>query len=311
MSDPLIAVILVPTFLSALAAASWFKTLDTGFVREARVPLVAGLVAGAALRFVASEGTVRPVATAVLLTLAALYVRLTGRESEPSDGMLLGAATGAAAACLFVTAEEPLLPFAECVLAATVGGYGITFGVTHTRNRGRQLAIDLLTCAVAVGAAFAPAFAAGAGFAPREIAIAAAAFVPLMALLATLHQWPRVTDELREEASLGVILDEDVRRTAHPFIRLGRGGWHSAGAHREFVRVATRIALRKRQLRSHPEPVARLYQLEVMKLRMEMQEMLRIDRAMREASGQCPQPPAASAANERSSDPAVQRSSES
>lgn len=281
MSDPLIALILVPTFIGVLAAASWFKTLDTAFLREVRVPIVAGVAVGAALRFGAPETPARAVAAGILLTLAALYVRLTGSESEPSDGMLLGAATGAAAGAFFVTAGDPLLPFAEFVLAGAVGGYGITFGVTHTRDRGRQLVIDVVTGALAVAAAFAPASIAAGRFTPREVAVGAAALVPLLAIAAVLSQWPRITEELKEEAILGVMHGEDVRRTAHPIVRLGRGGWHSSGAHREFVRVATRIALRKRRQRRHPEAVARLYQLEVMKLRMEMQEMVRIDRAMR------------------------------
>ncbi|HEX2120988.1 MAG TPA: hypothetical protein VHL59_05030, partial [Thermoanaerobaculia bacterium] len=51
--------------------------------------------------------------------------------------------------------------------------------------------------------------------------------------------------------------------------------------HREFVRIAHRIALRKRQQRGRTEEVARLYQLEVIKLRMQLQDMTRIDRAMR------------------------------
>ena len=99
-------------------------------------------------------------------------------------------------------------------------------------------------------------------------------------------RWPAVRRELDEESALGVVDAADVRPTAHPILRLGRGGWTSAGAHRGFVRVATRIALRKRQQRAHPEPVARLYQVEVIQLRMEMQEMARIDRAMRAGTAQ-------------------------
>ncbi|MBK5259695.1 MAG: hypothetical protein JJE51_08880 [Thermoanaerobaculia bacterium] len=45
-----------------------------------------------------------------------------------------------------------------------------------------------------------------------------------------------------------------------------------------FVRVANLIALRKRQQRSRSEAMARLYQLEIIKLRTQLQEMSRIDR---------------------------------
>jgi len=44
------------------------------------------------------------------------------------------------------------------------------------------------------------------------------------------------------------------------------------------VRLANRIALRKRQQRNRTDDEARLYQLEIIKLRMQIQEMSRIDR---------------------------------
>ena len=49
-------------------------------------------------------------------------------------------------------------------------------------------------------------------------------------------------------------------------------------AHRQFVRLANKIALRKRQQRDRNDSMARLYQLEIIKLRMQIQEMSKIDR---------------------------------
>ena len=46
------------------------------------------------------------------------------------------------------------------------------------------------------------------------------------------------------------------------------------------MRLANRIALRKRQQRDRTDDEARLYQLEIIKLRMQIQEMSRIDRAV-------------------------------
>ena len=83
---------------------------------------------------------------------------------------------------------------------------------------------------------------------------------------------------MSHEASLGFINDADVRRSAHPFLRLGSGGWADRKAHREFVRLANKISLRKRQQRNRPDDIARLYQVEIIKLRMQLQEMSRIDR---------------------------------
>src|SRR6185436_5668235 len=56
-------------------------------------------------------------------------------------------------------------------------------------------------------------------------------------------------------------------------------------AHREFVRLANEIALRKRHQRGRPDDTARLYQLEIIKLRMQIQEMSKIDRDTRRGTG--------------------------
>jgi hypothetical protein len=283
MSDPVLALILIVSFFAVVTAASYFKTLDTGLWSDAGVPLIAGLICGILIRFATFVPHV--VAVGLVLTIAALYIRLTGRESEPSDGMTLGAVTGAAAAVpLIVAGEGELLRLAECVLAGATAGFGITFALTHVRNNLRQAAIDAATAALAIGAAWLPALllrSSASRFSERHIAIGAAAFVPLLLIATVFKQWPSVRAELRDEAKLGFIDEDDVRRTAHPLLRHGRGGWHDAGAHREFVRIANKIALRKRQQRSRTEEMARLYQLEVIKLRMELQEMARIDRAMR------------------------------
>jgi hypothetical protein len=277
MTDPVLAFVLIASFLAALAAAAYFKNLDSAHGREARNPLIAGVLAGALISFFTN-----PVAIGIILTLVALYMRLTGSESEPSDGMILGAMTGAVAAVpLAFRGEHELLRFAQCVLASAVAGYGITFGLTHVREKTRQLAVDAITMAIAIAVAWLVALLP---LPERRIAIAVAAIVPLVAVLTVFRQWPAIRAELRHEAAIGVIDDEDVRTTAHPILRLGRGSWHDRGAHREFVRIANRIALRKRQQRGRPEEIARLYQLEVIKLRMQLQDMTRIDRAMRAAA---------------------------
>lgn len=285
MSDPVLALILIVSFFAAVTVASWFKTLDTGLWTEGRIPLIAGLVSGAIVWFVTFAP--RPLMTGIVLTAAALYVRLTGRESEPVEGMSLGSISGAAATIplVLLAGTDELLQFSACVLAGAVAGYGITFGLTHVRDKVRQAAVDAVTAAFAVGAAWAPSLVARAGrFTDRQIAIGGAALVPLLIVITVFRQWPVVREELRQEAVLGFIADEDAEITAHPVRRFGRGGWHDAGAHREFVRIATRMALRKRQQRGRPDDTARLYQLEVIKLRMQMQEMSAIDRRMRAAT---------------------------
>ena len=285
MSDPLLALVLIVAFLVVIAAASYFKTLGAGLWSEARLPIIAGAICGVVILY--AKWIPSFVTAGVLLTIAALYVRLTGRESEPADGMILGAITGAAAALPLVvfSDEHELLRFAECLLAGAVAGYGITFGLTHVRDKLRQFGVDAATAALAVAAAWAPALLVRFGrITERQIAIGAVLLVPLLVVATVFKQWPSVRAELRHEAALGFIDEEDVRATAHPLLRLGRAGWHDAEAHRAFVRMANKIALRKRQQRTRAEEIARLYQLEVIKLRMQMQEMSGIDRRMRAAS---------------------------
>lgn len=280
MADPVLALVLIAAFFLASSIAFFFKTLESDLWRDAQIP-IAGFVCGLIIRFAPRITNQHAIVVGVILTIAALYVRLTGRESEPADGMTLGAMIGAAAAIpLAFAGERELLSFAECIFAGAVAGYGITFGLTHVRDRMKQALIDALTAALAVAAAQAPSLLSRS-FSERHIAIAAASIVPLLIVAAVFKQWPTVRGELRHEAALGVIDNDDVRGTAHPLLRLGRAGWHDARAHREFVRIANKIALRKRQQRGRSEDVARLYQLEVIKLRMELQEMTRIDRAMR------------------------------
>jgi len=282
MSDPVLALALLAIFFAAAALVHYFKTLDTGLARDARTPLIAGFVCGIALCFIHADAA-RLAAIAVLLTLASVYVRLTGRESEPADGMTLGAITGGAAALpLVMQFDDALLALAACIIAGAIAGYGITFGLTHVRDKSRQAIVDAVTAVVAIAAVYALRFLARA-VSVRTIAIVAVAIVPIVIIAAVFKQWSAIQTELRDEAALGVLDGSDVRATAHPLLRLGRGGWSDARAHREFVRVATKIALRKRQQRGRPDDVARLYQLEVLKLRNQAQEMLRIDRAMRAA----------------------------
>lgn len=282
MADPVLVIVLLAVFFAAVTATHFFKTLDVDLWRDAQGPLIAGVIAGIAIRVAWRFMDAHAVMTGVIVTIAAMYVRLTGRESEPTDGMTLGAMTGAAASVpLLFAGERELLSLTECLIAGAVAGYGTTFALTHVRDRGRQALIDALTAALAIIAASAPTLLVRADIDAQQVAIAATALVPLLLLGAVFKQWPTVRGELRHEAALGVLDHEDVRPTAHPFLRLGRGGWHDARAHRQFVRIANKIALRKRQQRRRAEDVARLYQVEVIKLRMELQEMSRIDRAMR------------------------------
>jgi hypothetical protein len=285
MSDPVLTLVLLAIFLAAAASVRFFETLDSKFSSAAATPFIAGFVAGATIRFF-DESPLRVIVIGVVLTAATLYVRLTGVESEPVDGMLLGAVSGAAASLPVILGRtNGMLAFAECLLAGAVAGFGITYALSHVADKPRQLAFDTATAIAAIGAAWLPSAIRSAGASYRAIAITAAAAIPLLVIITVFRQWADLRAELRHEASLGFIDDSDVRVSAHPLLRLGSGGWADPHAHREFVRLANRVALRKRQQRDRTEEIARLYQLEIIKLRMQIQEMSRIDHLARNASG--------------------------
>jgi hypothetical protein len=268
MAEPALTLIVLLAFLAVLAVVHFFKTLDADLWHAWRNPFAAGLLIGIALRLLHFP---HPIAFGLLLTFAAVYARHTGRESEAIDGMLIGAAMGAAAALPFAEARIA----AMAILAGAVAGYGITFAAFHVAERRRQLVIDAVTAIAAIGVAYLPSLVRAR---ERDVLVGVAALVPLFIVAAIFRQWPDVRAELRHEASLGFMTDADVRPTAHPLLRLGRAGWADKRAHREFVRLANKIALRKRQQRDRTDDTARLYQLEIIKLRMQIQEMSKIDR---------------------------------
>jgi hypothetical protein len=277
VTDPVLTFVLIVCAFVALLAVRFFKTLDSAVWDVWATPVAAGLVSGVVLRFTSEA----PVAIGAILTLAALYVRLTGHESEPVDGMLLGAATGAAAAIpLVIHTDTPCRALAECFVAGAVTGFGTTYAASQVTDKFRRALIDVATAVAAIGLAYAAHFIRD----DRASAIAVVAAVPLIAVATVFQQWADVRAELGHEASLGFINDSDVRRTAHPLLRLGSGGWADRKAHREFVRLANKVALRKRQQRSRPDDIARLYQVEIIKLRMQIQEMSKIDRDVISAS---------------------------
>ena len=158
MSDPVLTFVILAFFFTAIAAARYFKTLDTGFGQAAASPVVSGIAIGVVI-FIASRFTeLHVVVTGIVMTIAAMYVRHTGDESEAPEGMLLGALIGASAALsLAFSGENELRHFSECVIAGTIAGYGVTFAQFHVTDRARQLLLDLITAVVAVAGAWLPA----------------------------------------------------------------------------------------------------------------------------------------------------------
>jgi len=286
MSDPVLTFIILAFFFTAIAAARYFKTLDTGFGRAAASPIVSGIASGVVIFIAIRYTELNAVVSGIVMTLAAMYVRHTGDESEAPEGMLLGALIGASAALpLAFSGENELRHFSECAIAGTIAGYGVTFAQFHVTDRARQLLLDVITAVVAVAGASLPAFMERAGFRQRPVALFVAVAIPVLSAATVFARWRSVRSELAHEAAIGVIDADEVRTTAHPILRFTRAGWSDAAAHREFVRLANRIALRKRQQRNRPDDTARLYQLEIIKLRMQLQAMAGIGKHASDVNG--------------------------
>src|SRR5258708_34002871 len=125
------------------------------------------------------------------------------------------------------------------------------------------MAVEVATAAAAIVVAWLPSLAVRYGIRERYILIVVATAMPLIVVGAVFQQWPDVRAELRHESSLGFMNDRDVRATAHPLLRLGRGGLTDRLAHREFVRLANHIALRNSPQRNRTYQVRGLYQPDI------------------------------------------------
>src|SRR5258708_35726441 len=122
MSDPVLCIVVYAVFLAAMAAAHFFKTLDSDLGDAWRTALVMGIAVALALIIVRA---LYRLVGGITLTLAALYVRHTGRETEAVDGMLVGSVMGAPAAIPFVlTAAHEVRIMAAVVIARARPGRG-------------------------------------------------------------------------------------------------------------------------------------------------------------------------------------------
>src|SRR5882757_8695930 len=182
MSDPVLCMVVYAVFLAAMAAAHFFKTLDNDLGTDWRTALAIGVAVAFVLFLVRA---LYPVIGGIALTLAALYVRHTGRETEAVDGMLVGSVMGATAAIPFVmTSVHEAGILASLMLAGAVAGYGITFAVFHVADKRKQIAFDVVTASAAIVVAWLPSLALRYGIAERISLLVVATALPLIVVVA-------------------------------------------------------------------------------------------------------------------------------
>lgn len=225
-----------------------------------------GLSMAAVVRLISTNALTTEMALSAWLVLALTMVRWGSIDAI--SRLELASFTGLGMAFLLVAfrSTDPWIDIARALLAAAAVGLAFTGW--------RKTAVAACVgFGVGVLAAIAPRLLVAAGIPARSMALAAAALVPVILLINVVRRWAVIRRELADESRLGLFGDSDIERVAHPLKRLWKGKGENKDAHLRFVQLATSLAMRKRQQRTLAEADARLVQLEIMKLRMELSEM--------------------------------------
>lgn len=228
--------------------------------------VVYGVLMAAIVRLISTG----PLSTGIALIAGLVLVLAMVRRGaiDAISRLELASFTGAGMALtlVFLRSVDPWLDIAWALLAAAA------VGLSFTGWRRTEVAAGV-GLASGIFAAIAPGVLIQAGIPARSIAFGAAALVPVILLINVVRRWGVIRRELADESRLGLFGDSDIERVAHPLKRLRRRKGENKDAHLRFVQLATSLAMRKRQQRMLPEADARLVQLEILKLRMELSEM--------------------------------------
>jgi hypothetical protein len=214
----------------------------------------------------------------VLLAAAVWFTRERRPDADVTEGAFSGAIAGcvAAAVASVLATETAPATVTTWIIAGTMAGVILYCVAVHSRLV--RLAVGMLAAAVLLllHQTLAGWTTGRSGWTPAIVM----SIVAVGALVITVARWPGLRAELREEAELGFISREDAASVTHPIRRLRLSNWNDPDARREFVRTASDIAVRKRRQRHMSQATARLYQLEILKLRMQLQEMQQVDAAV-------------------------------
>lgn len=243
-------------------------------------PLITGATAGLALAAAAHfrGPEVLLMVTGSAFTIAALYFARNSMTGEPVDSIGTGTMIAIGSAIpLMAAAALTLDTAAAVVLAAPVALVLVARSYRHAQPV--RAGLQFTALAASSAAAFVPRSVEQLGVRDLHVAIAIGLIAPVTIAATVLQRWPMLINELMDEARLGLFPAEDIARVSHPLRRFSRGGWAEKNAARHFVRISTKLAARKHQQRSMSPDTARLYQLEILKLRMELKNILNVERS--------------------------------
>jgi hypothetical protein len=279
---PLIAVAMVAATLLLLALADLFKNVEpewrATFIEPAAAGAVVGVLTWGGGRL-AGDALAMALA-AVALTLAAAHLQRRGLHTEPVEGWLAGGVAGSAAAIVYapLTDRSPALAAGAMLIGGATAG--AVYAGLYERLQRYVVPASIATWFAAVAASFIPRLIVSE-LTEVQTLLLIALFVPAAVFAIVLAGRKAAIAELREEVALGFFPEPELRRATNPLVRLiASGGWHDRAMRRRFIRVTTELATRKRRQRIARPDLSRLYQLDVFKLRMEIQELLRMNHAM-------------------------------
>lgn len=270
LSDKLLtALAAVVTGLAFALAARWYKRLELTPASLSAAAAGGALtgVATLALQPFGNRIVTDSAPLAVLLVLAS-WIQRRDADLDATDAALAGSFSGlAAAAIVLPVSDQPLLDVVRLGVAGPVAVTAAWFAASRSTAAAWAGGAALLA-GVAAFVRVIPARMAG------EIALAVCVGPAIAAFASVLRLRGTIRSELDEETRLGVFDAAEVGSVAHPVNRLRFGVWPDAVARRRFVQIATELAIRKRQQRRMPAEAARLYQLEILKLRMELHHVV-------------------------------------
>jgi hypothetical protein len=253
------------------AAAKYMKDLEIHLVGWILAPMAAGGIAGAV--FVAARD-VRPALRipllVALLSIAALWLFRREHAPDAFEGLLRGGLLASGFGIpLAIRAERPFVTL-SIALAVALAACAIASWMSDAASRTATMAFVVASAAVAAAAAAS----AGGLVEPVTLAFALALAAGLAAAASPFLLFPGVAEELEDESALGVLPEALVHRVSHPLQRFSRGTMERE-AHRRIIQVAWRLAVRRRQQRSVGLEESRLHQIEILKLRQELGQLLR------------------------------------
>ena len=237
---------------------------------------VTGVLAGFAVFGVRIAALPAPARTALLAAcLVALVAVGAGRTWSPiaGDGLAAGALAAGGAACAAAVSGRHLPGWQASALAAIVLAALSMFSAEATRasaEAGWREGAAWTTAALAppiLAAAFTGLFA-GVSRRLEPLVVAAALAAAVLAWIpALLAERARVSRELSEEVTLGLLPEEDAFALRLPWTRGFEKRFGRPDERREYVRSALLLAVARHQQRHRSGEAERLRQLEVLTFR--------------------------------------------